>query len=1544
MSEVDEEMTGIAIIGLAGRFPGAESAGEFWQNLREGRDVGAEFSEEQLGRYVPEEIWRSPGYVRRGYVLRRPTTFDCGLFGYTPSEAGGIDPQQRKLLEVAWEALEDAGYAPRHCPGSVGVFASVSPSSLKRLDPWTFSSDPGAYMSALLGNDKDYAPVRVSYKLNLKGPAMSVQTACSSSLVAAAQACQSLLDYGCDMALAGGSNIIFPQDAGYLSMDEGGLSKDGRCHAFDYRASGMNFGNGVAVLVLKRLEDAVRDHDHVYGVIRGFAVNNDGSDKVGFTAPSVSGQQAVISEALEVSGIPAESVSYVETHGTGTPMGDPMEVRALAQVYGAGGPCELGAVKANVGHLNAAAGAAGLLKAALCLENAELPPLLHFERENPALGLSGTRFTVSTRLHPWTQRPRRCGVSSFGLGGTNCHMVLEEAPARDYDVSGEEESRLRVLPFSAKSESLLDAQMARFAGWAEMHMEASLADVAFTLQAGRESMPFRRAVLASSLAEAARKARDGVFIAQPEGGLPADGRRACFFFSGIGSQYAGMGRGLYQAEPAYRDAVDACAEAFLALADFDVRRVLNAEGEGLEEAEGLLRKPAEGFACLFAAEYAMGRLLQARGIEPACVGGHSFGQYAAAVFAGIFTLEDAARVVAKRGELMDRVQEGAMILVFAGEGQVRPLLFGTLSIAAVNTDRLCTVAGLGEEVDAFVEALRPRRIHCRKVAATRAGHSCLMEPILAEFRAFMESVPMSAPKIRMFSNATGTWLTGEEAVSPETWTRHIRAAVRFADDAAAVLADPALFPVEVGPGSVLTGMLRRHPQAQGREAVATMRDGTAQTPDWDFFQNALAFLYAAGLSPRWEQGEAWRVSLPGTVFEEMDFPVVREEAKAAGKGIFGRMMDKQDMADWFYLPGWKRGEALLGQAPGDGADSRCWLVFASRKGAGAGFVKTLERQGRRVVQVEPGEAFAREDGGFVLNPDSEAEFSRLFTEVEEMGLFPDIAVHAWMLGLEGGRGAEDWEACSRLGWKAIQSLLRAFAASHGGSRPLTLAVLADGTQCVLGNDGLSPEKAAALGPCLVAPAEYANVRSLSIDMEPDAGGAALESAVHDILSVPAGEGAGEGAGVMAYRAGFRWLQDFAMARPLPGAAQLLKEKGTYLVTGGFGGVASALAEHLAARYKANLVLTAHAPFPSESEWDDWLEAHGGEDRTSGRIRMVRRLEELGARVLAVSADIADRERMRQVWDEAVRRFGRVDGAFHAASSASSSMIQMQTPEKSAAVMGAKVAGTYVIEELARERGLDFVMLFSSLVSHVPSLGFSDYTSASLFMDAYARKMSGLAPWKVVAVNWGYWEGVGIGTALLPKLRELLGEDAAVRGIRAAEGMQCIERILASPCRQVAVSTSPYAALVSDARNSAKKSLASYSGFGGGRQRGRRPRLAEPYVAPGSDIEKVLCAVWQDMLGLDEVGVNDPYTDLGGDSLHAIPMISRIEEIFKIKVSLRSLLTENTVAKLARHLVSIEPRPGQAGAAAKIFIRIKSMSPEEMKALLEDKKKKQSASN
>ncbi|MGO9203154.1 MAG: type I polyketide synthase [Limisphaerales bacterium] len=886
MSETntDNSLEGVAIIGMAGRFPGANNVDAFWQNLVEGVDSISHFSDTELE--VSREQASQPTYVKARGVLEGVDLFDAAYFNITQREAEFMDPQQRVFLECAVEALENAGYDPDRYAEAIGVYAGCSLNTylLHNLcadRAFIEQALAGHQMSTspvLLGNDKDFLATRVAFKLNLRGPCLTIQTGCSTSLVAVVQACQSLASYQCDVALAGGISISFPQRRGYVYQEGAMVSSDGRCRPFDAAAQGTVFGGGVGLVVLRRLADAVEAGDHIVAVIKGFALNNDGSVKSTYMAPSANGQADVITLAQALAGVKADAISYVEAHGTGTPLGDPIEVAGLTQAFRATTDrqqfCGLGAAKGNVGHLEVAAGVTGLIKTAMALERRVIPPTLHFEQPNLKCGFETSPFYVVSKLTEWkgVPLPRRAGVSAFGIGGTNAHVVLEEAPPFEPQQS---RRPAQLLLMSAKSEGALDqltkgleARLKKLAadknpggpppdsaasGSAALALDGSveLADMAYTLQTGRRVFKHRRALAVHGVAEAitllGKPDPKRVFTRDEREPAP----RVAFLFPGQGAQYANMGRQLYETEPVFRAAVDQCAAHLQPIQGLDLRPLLFPPPGDEEAARGQLTQTTITQPALFVIEYALAKLWLAWGVRPAAMIGHSVGEYVAAVLAGVMSLEDGLTLLAERARLMQSMPAGGMLSVRLPETEVRPLLSGSLAIAVVNSPKLCVVSGPHEELNALRATLEQRGAACKPLHTSHAFHSPMMEPLMGPFTERVSRVKLAPAQIPILSTLTGQWIKPEEWADPSYWSRQLRHTVRFADAAAALIKDGKHILLEVGPGQTLTTLVQQNPERPKNLLLLASMPPIEEPSESLALLTALGRLWLEGLNVDW---------------------------------------------------------------------------------------------------------------------------------------------------------------------------------------------------------------------------------------------------------------------------------------------------------------------------------------------------------------------------------------------------------------------------------------------------------------------------------------------------------------------------------------------------------------------------------------------------------------------------------------------------------------------------------------------------------------------
>ena len=885
-NEDQNGLDGIAIIGMQGRFPGAKDTHEFWQLLKDGKETVRFFSDEEL-RAIEldfDAVKDKPNYVRARGVLEDVDQFDASFFGFNPKEATVLDPQQRVWLECAWEALERAGYDPEKYNGSIGVYAGSYVNSYllynlcsdrDYIERLVRLRSVDAYQN-IVSNDKDFLPSRTSYKFNLCGPSVNIQTACSTSLVAICQACQSLLNYESDLCLAGGICISFPQIRGYLSHEGGILSLDGHCRPFDAGAQGTVLSSGVGVVVLKRLEDAWAAGDSILAVIKGFALNNDGSKKVSYTAPSVEGQAEVIAMAHAMAGVDPESISYVEAHGTATPLGDPIEIAGLTKAFrlktDAKQFCGIGSVKSNIGHLDSAAGVAGLIKTVLALQHKQIPPSLHYERPNPEIDFDNSPFYVIKELTEWTnsETPRRAGVSSFGVGGTNAHVILEEPPLQ----SDTTDSRpLHLLSLSAKTETALDLATQNLANHLKEHRALDLGDVAYTLHVGRKDMRHRRTIVCENLDDAidALQSRDAKRVSTRI--VESSEPRVAFMFPGQGAQYVNMGRQLYETEPTFTLHLDTCSEILAPQLGVDIRHILFPESGNIAQAAEQLKSTVITQPAIFAISYALARLWMNYGIKPHAMIGHSVGEYVAACLAGVFKLEDALFILAERARLMQEQPEGSMLAVRLSEPEIRSYLTEDIDLAAVNSPSLSVIAGETKAIEAFGKLLESKGVHSRKLHTSHAYHSKMMESMVGIFERAFRNIECQKPQIPIVSSQTGKWLSNQEAVDSKYWAQQVRNPVLFSKGVLTLQDKFDGILLEVGPGNTLSTLAQQHPQKERTHvAVSSLGHPEKKQPALYTFLRAMGQIWISGVPVDWEAFYAHerrqRLVLPTYPFEK----------------------------------------------------------------------------------------------------------------------------------------------------------------------------------------------------------------------------------------------------------------------------------------------------------------------------------------------------------------------------------------------------------------------------------------------------------------------------------------------------------------------------------------------------------------------------------------------------------------------------------------------------------------------------------------------------
>ena len=1342
MSDEDRSDLHIAVVGMAARFAGATTPGEFWRNIRDGVESITDFTDEELReRGVPDSLLRDPNYVKRAPVLEKMESFDAAFFGFNPKEGAIMDPQHRHFLECAWEALEDAGQPPDRFEGPVGVFAG---NGMHAYMMYNLISNPGLMESEGLflvrhtGNDKDFLSTRVSYALDLRGPSITVQTACSTSLVAIHMACQSLLNGEVDMALAGGVTIELPHAVGYLYKEGEILSPDGHCRSFDADSQGTLFGSGCGVVALRRLHDALDDGDPIHAVIVGSAINNDGASKVGYLAPSVDGQARCVTEALEIAEIDADSVQYIETHGTGTPVGDPIEVTALQQAFSAHTDekafCGIGSVKTNIGHTDTAAGVAGIIKVAQALKHKQLPPSLNFTAPNPRIDWDSSAFYVNDALKDWPEgdTPRRAGVNSLGVGGTNAHIFLEEASEQPPTAKACRDHHLFL--FSAKSAASLDGAPPRLAAHLEEHTDLSTADAEWTLQVGRARLPERRAVVATSADPAVAL---GAFEDGPRATAPNSEQSVAFMFAGGGAQYPDMGRGLYESEPAYRAAFDECVRLSKSDLDFDLAALVFPEAAAAAAASLELQKPSRTLPALFATQYAQAMLWRSWGIEPAAMIGHSMGEYTAATIAGVFSLRDALAIVALRGRLFEKVAAGGMLSVQLDAEDLTPRL-GDLSLAAVNAPGLSLASGPIAEIERLQRELEVEDIKATRIHIDVAAHSSMLDPILDEFRAYLDGVRFGNIELPFVSNLTGTWAEETDVRSAGYWVRHLRETVRFSDGVSTLMRASDQVLLEVGPGRTLATLARI--TSGSLEAPPTAITNSLPHPDLaseslPFMLERLGELWVHGVEPDWEafHGDDPRrkVSLPGYVWNHRKLWIEPgEHAYRGEQGASEPLARVDDPQEWLFRPVFTPAELVDEPIP-DGPIA----IFSDQSGLASAVVERARATGRRVFVILPGTRFARLSGGiYRVRPGSAEDHKELLRDLSRSGDSPSAFLDLRPCKASGG-GYEHGRRFAFDGpFHLVQSL------SDFESARVVFAL--DGGFELAGEGGREPLQSLALGPATVIGSEHPGITASAVDVRWSEANERQTRRAADALVGESLVRVSER--IVAYRDGVRLRHSYVPAKVEYDKTQ--DSHGCVLITGGFGGLGLAAARGLA-RPGARLALLGRSALPPRDQWDDYCAAHDARDRTRQRIEAVGALEKTGARVLTLAADVADTKQLSEALRKTRAELGEVRGVIHTAGVLDDDLIVFKDLQRADRVLRPKVAGAIALREALGDVHLDYFILYSSVSATLGMAGQCDYAAANSYLNAFAAQRASQGGERCVALGWPAWQDVGMAAEL-----------------------------------------------------------------------------------------------------------------------------------------------------------------------------------------------------
>lgn len=1487
----------IAVIGMSGRFPGAKDIAGFWDNLKNGVESIRFFTDEELlEEGEDKDTIHNPLYVRARGIIDDKEYFDPAFFNYTPDEARLMDPQMRLFHECVWEALENAGINPQNDKAKIGLFAGASTNI-----NWVVYSElmnrhglVDSFSAPQLSNAK-FMSTRISYSLDLRGPSVMVDTGCSTSLVAIAQACKSLLMAECGIAIAGGVNIRNDSKKGYLYAEGMTHSRDGHCRAFDAASSGTVGGEGAAVVVLKSLKNALRDGDHIWAIIKGCGLNNDGNNKVGYTAPSVDGQAEAILMAQKWAKVEPESISLIEAHGTATLLGDSIEVEALNRAFGktADPYCALGSVKTNVGHLDAAAGAAGLIKTVLSLKNRQIPASLHFTVPNPAIDFKDSPFYVNKELKEWKndKYPLRAGVSSFGIGGTNAHILLEEAPATQTSSPGRQH---QLLVVSARTHAALERNIENLGNFLQDNPLTPLSDIAYTLQVGRVAFPYKKTIVCRDHQEAidALSALSVKKTLSPSGEV--DKGKIVFMFPGQGSQYIDMCRDLYMQEKVFREAADECLEIISRRSGMTLKPVIFPHEDtqnGDTQNAGLIDRTEYAQPALFIIEYALARCLMSWGVQPDRLIGHSFGEYVAACISGVFSLEDALSLVIKRGQLMQRVSIGKMLGVSIPEEQLLELLDNRedVSLATVNSSELCVVAGKDDAIDDFRLLLENEGYSCKIIPGSSGYHSYLMNSILADFEKELRKVKFGRQQIPVISNLTGKQVPDEEIATPAYWVRHLRSTVRFADGITAIMEEGNAIFLEMGPGVELSVFVRSNKlRRKGHKVINLVRHQNTTGSDQYHLLEALGKLWAAGATPAWKDFYAaetrLKVPLPAYSFDRMKYPAL-VNAFAMLKDMFAEkgLVKDPDVAKWFYAPSWK-----LAPIPAAAAmENPCQytLLFADDNGMGDALVEKYRQEDRKIVCVKTGPSFLKEsETSYRLNPEEEKGYSELFAQLAADGQLPDCIIHGWGF-------TEELDTS----FYSLHNIMR-YGNMQKGCRIRRIVLLTNDVHSVLDDRDTSADRSLSHGLLKVIAREYA-AATVAIDIS---GSEILNDKLIDaVYKEVDAKGTGK---VLALLQGKRWELIYNRVSAAKGGFdKVLRNEGVYLITGGLGAFGYTVAAHLLKDRNTRVVLTGRTKLPLEEEWASSLVSPMIDEAIKQKIRRLQTLRQHGE-VIYMEGDVSHLPAMTNIIETTIQKLGALHGIFHAAGVITDESLKPLTElglQDFETQFASKIAGLQVLDRILGDKHLDFCLLLSSLAPILGGIGFGAYGPANTFMDHFItarRRMGRLDNWVSINID---------GFELIHDARQSINKEEILDALDRALAIKDLPRIIIA-ASDLYKRLEKWVYREEEEENTGSLHL----------EWTDEPSDTPIYVMEDgtlSDSERILMGLWHHFFGKAELAVDDDFFELGGDSLKAITLTRRINKAFNLALTLAEFFKRPTIRKMGGYIDELKATAGHTKA-------------------------------
>jgi acyl transferase domain-containing protein/acyl carrier protein len=1440
----------IAIIGLSGLFQQSEDINAFWKHLTNGDELIEFFSDEELieSGFSQEQI-KNPSFIKQKTTIDGASEFDPSFFGFTSEEAYFMDPQMRVMFEQVWLALEDAGCDPATYRGKIGLYTCASDNLYWRINAIVNGSesiDP-FFLSQI--SNSNFLSTLISYKLNLRGPSFTINSACSTSLVALHTACRNLLMKECSTAVVGASSILSDPAKGYHHQEGMILSKDGHCRAFDENSTGTISGEGTGVVVLKRLEDAIAEGDQIYAVIKASAVNNDGNRKVGYTAPSVVGQKDCIQLAHRIAGVDPQSISYLEAHGTGTRLGDPVEIEALNGAFGntTTKHCIIGSVKSNMGHLDVAAGITGLMKVALSLKHKQLVPSINFERENPEINFENGPFYVNTTTKKWESihgEPLRAGVSSFGIGGTNAHVVLEETPALQI-ATGTGKRTSYVIPFSAKTTNSVQNYRRKLKDFLEFNPDVHLPSLAYTFQTGKARFEERDYISGDSadelVAQLDKKINDN---AKSISSLKSP--KIVFMLPGQGSQYAKMGAELYAKETQFSEFIDKGLSHLKSVTGNDFSEILFEEEDRIHETN--YTQPL-----LFVFEYALAKTIMQWGPKPDALIGHSLGELTAAALAEVFTFEQGIDLMVARAKLMSTVN-GSMLTIGCSVETIEAYLSDKIFLASVNSKQSVVVAGTEENINELKTKLKQADIACLPVKMSTAAHTPMVEQILGEYREVIASMDLKAPKRTIISNVDGKEVSGQEIVTADYWCKQLASTVRISDGLETLLNGSNGIFVEIGPGNMLSTFVRQN-VAYNKEKHATVQTIPSANQPSDaarFFTSAIGQLWTKGGEIDWKlynEGNAPRkISTPGYAFEKKQYPVVVDPISSFAGLDTQALTAKREVSEWLYVPGWR--QSYLSEYNPKSAAGEIVLMFVRGTEPEESLLALFKAQGYNVITVSAGTEFNQlSDRQIELNPAFQGSFEKLYESLSGSGISIDHLVYCW-----------DWDKTELNQKQTFMRFLNLFKGLklHEADRPLKLTYVTDCCESLFGEKSIDPEKSLVLGLLKVASQENPQLTTLHIDVkENEYSGSQLLNEITRNSSLSK----------VAYRANRRWVESFETLESKDGSAQnVISVGGVYLITGGSGQAGCVLAEHLAKDYNATVLLLGRKELGNDDTFSADMQA------------TLRNLNGYKGRVSYHSADISNKEKLHKTLSELEMIFGAINGVIHAAGVTSWEYFKPieQLDQQNVEIhMAAKVLGTVNLHDYFATKSLDFLWMTSSLSVVLGGLTFAPYVGVNKFMDSYIQGKPELSAWTSVNLD---------GLAFSESSAGCITPEDLITIFESTVHLKHINRVVCSGADLEKTLR---------AQSTIKPDLAAEN-----REFLERPKLDPEYLAPETETETIVMNSWIKLFRYNQIGMNDNFFDIGGDSLKAMLLCKQILKELGVEIPLDVFFQNPTIKLLA----------------------------------------------